>query len=117
MLGAVPGIDRIRIQGFGCIEDVELELGPLQAFIGPNDSGKSTILRAVAVVAAAAIEGPSGDEPRARKGGGIAIELGQQAYRLECRTSGQLDESVTVANDRAVLGINLFASLAPFRVL
>jgi predicted ATPase len=47
MLGAVPGIDRIRIQGFGCIEDLELELGPLQAFIGPNDSGKSTILRAV----------------------------------------------------------------------
>lgn len=45
MLDAVPGIDRIRIRGFGCIEDVEIELGPLQAFIGPNDSGKSTILR------------------------------------------------------------------------
>lgn len=35
---AVPGIERIHIKGFGCIEDVELELGPLQAFIGPNDS-------------------------------------------------------------------------------
>lgn len=45
----VPGIERIRIEKFGCIEEVDLELGPLQAFIGPNDSGKSTILRAVAV--------------------------------------------------------------------
>lgn len=60
MLDAVPGIDRIRIQGFGCIEDVELELGPLQAFIGPNDSGKSTILRAVAVVRT---KGDSGSRP------------------------------------------------------
>lgn len=55
MLDAVPGIDRIRIQGFGCIEDVELELGLLQAFIGPNDSGKSTILRAVQTVVEAVL--------------------------------------------------------------
>jgi predicted ATPase len=106
----VPGIDRIRIQGFGCIEDVELELGPLQAFIGPNDSGKSTILRAVQVVVAAAIEGPSGDEPRSRRGGGIAIEIGQQAYRLVCRTSGQLDEERAVASDRAPFGNDSFAA-------
>ena len=50
----MSGIDRIHIKGFGCVQDVELELGPLQAFIGPNDSGKSTILRAVEVAVGAA---------------------------------------------------------------
>jgi predicted ATPase len=46
MMGRAPTIDRIRIKRFGCIQDVELKLSPLHAFIGPNDSGKSTILRA-----------------------------------------------------------------------
>jgi len=34
-------------QGFGCLKQVEVELTPLHAFIGPNDSGKSTLLKAI----------------------------------------------------------------------
>jgi energy-coupling factor transporter ATP-binding protein EcfA2 len=95
MLGAVPGIDRIRIQGFGCIEDVELELGPLQAFIGPNDSGKSTILRAVAVAVSFAVSGgDSVAEPRCRLNASIVLGLGQQQWvELKCYRPGFLGDA------------------------
>ncbi len=86
ILGAVPGIERIHIKGFGCIEDVELELGPLQAFIGPNDSGKSTILRAVEVAVAAALRpGHAIDEPRCRLDGTLEIAGQDDRLSLEFR--------------------------------
>jgi predicted ATPase len=40
-------IENVHIQNFGCIKDLEMKLTPLHALIGPNDSGKSAILRAV----------------------------------------------------------------------
>ena len=42
-------IDKIRIQNFKCLRDVEVELGPLNVLIGPNDSGKSSFLDAIAI--------------------------------------------------------------------
>lgn len=42
----------LEIVGYGCIKRARLDLTPLHAFIGPNDSGKSTLLRAVADLAA-----------------------------------------------------------------
>jgi predicted ATPase len=46
-VGEHPGIERIKIENFGCIRQVEFSLCPLHALIGPNDSGKSTLLRAI----------------------------------------------------------------------
>jgi predicted ATPase len=40
-------VEAIRIVRFGCLLDVRLELTRLHALIGPNDSGKSTILAAL----------------------------------------------------------------------
>jgi predicted ATPase len=40
-------VEKLAIRNFGCIRDVRLELTRLHALIGPNDSGKSTILRAI----------------------------------------------------------------------
>jgi predicted ATPase len=40
-------IERLTVKNFGCVKDVSVELTPLHAFIGPNDSGKSTLLRAM----------------------------------------------------------------------
>ena len=40
-------LQKIEITEFSCLRDVKIELTPLHALIGPNDSGKSTILRAV----------------------------------------------------------------------
>lgn len=40
-------IKRIRIQNFRCLEDLEIEFDAVTTFIGPNGTGKSTILRAL----------------------------------------------------------------------
>jgi predicted ATPase len=40
-------IEELHVEGFGCLRNVDAMLTPLHAFIGPNDSGKSTLLRAV----------------------------------------------------------------------
>jgi ABC-type uncharacterized transport system ATPase subunit len=45
-----PFIETLRIEGYGCIREASFELSRLHAFVGPNDSGKSTILRAVETV-------------------------------------------------------------------
>ncbi|HEY0192819.1 MAG TPA: AAA family ATPase, partial [Kofleriaceae bacterium] len=42
-----PYITRARIRDYGCARDVTLELTRLHALIGPNDSGKSTVLSAL----------------------------------------------------------------------
>jgi predicted ATPase len=42
-----PFVETVRIQNFGCARDVTLELTRLHALIGPNDSGKSTVLAAI----------------------------------------------------------------------
>ncbi len=43
-------IDHVEAHNYGCLYDVKLDLTPLHALVGPNDSGKSTILRAVRVM-------------------------------------------------------------------
>lgn len=40
-------VETVRIQSFGCVRDARLELTRLHALIGPNDSGKSTVLAAL----------------------------------------------------------------------
>lgn len=42
-----PYVDWVRIENFGCVRQADIKLTPLHALIGPNDSGKSTILRAI----------------------------------------------------------------------
>lgn len=42
-----PFVDRLQVENFACVKSVDVSLTPLHAFIGPNDSGKSTLLRAI----------------------------------------------------------------------
>ncbi len=42
-----PFVDHIRIEDYRCVRKVDVALTRLHAFIGPNDSGKSTILSAL----------------------------------------------------------------------
>ncbi len=42
-----PWVEELRIQNYGCVRDAEFRFTPLHALIGPNDSGKSTVLRAL----------------------------------------------------------------------
>ncbi len=43
-----PHVERLRVRSFRCIKEVDFPLTPLHALIGPNDSGKSTLLEAIA---------------------------------------------------------------------
>lgn len=40
-------LERLHLQNYGCVDDATFSLSPLHALIGPNDSGKSTVLRAL----------------------------------------------------------------------
>src|SRR5690242_16977694 len=40
-------ITKLHVENFGCVKKVDVALTPLHAFIGPNDSGKSTLLKAI----------------------------------------------------------------------
>src|SRR4051812_24131284 len=42
-----PYVEELCIQNYGCIRDATFRFTPLHALIGPNDSGKSTVLRAL----------------------------------------------------------------------
>ncbi len=41
-------IDRLQISNFKCLREVDVEFGPFNILIGPNDSGKSSLLQAIA---------------------------------------------------------------------
>ena len=49
-------IQKLDIENYGCIKKATFALTPLHALIGPNDSGKSTTLRALRTVARCAVE-------------------------------------------------------------
>src|SRR6266536_6148406 len=40
-------ITRLHLKNFKCIRDAQVELGPFTVLIGPNDSGKTTLLDAI----------------------------------------------------------------------
>ena len=58
-------IRQLDIENYGCIKKATFALTPLHAFIGPNDSGKSTILQALRMVLRYAV-GDFGSEPSVR---------------------------------------------------
>jgi len=43
-------IEKLIIENFRSIKDREIKLGPMNAFIGPNNAGKSNIMRALTLV-------------------------------------------------------------------
>lgn len=54
--GSQRYIERIRVRNFRCIQSVGFPLTPLHALIGPNDSGKSTLLEALRAISAGGSE-------------------------------------------------------------
>ena len=42
----------MHIQNFKCFKDFDIELGPFNVLVGPNDSGKTAFLQAIRLVAA-----------------------------------------------------------------
>ncbi len=50
-------LKHMRIKGFRCLKDTGLEFAPLTVLIGPNDSGKSSILDSLFVLSRIALDG------------------------------------------------------------
>lgn len=69
-----PWIERLVVEGMGCLRRVDVSLTPLHALIGPNDSGKSTLLRAVDV----AVRSLTSREPYSQRG----AVLGKTSFSL-----------------------------------
>lgn len=78
-------IQSLRIQEFGCIRDATIELTPLHALIGPNDSGKSTALRALQAMADIVANGQSSPfwNRRTRSGMSIVAQVNARYFFLE----------------------------------
>jgi predicted ATPase len=49
-----PFLSELHVKSFACLKDVKCTFTPIHALIGPNDSGKSTLLRAIQHVASQA---------------------------------------------------------------
>ena len=43
-------ITKLRVKNFKALRDVEISLTPIHVLIGPNDSGKTSILDAIAAL-------------------------------------------------------------------
>ena len=43
-------IERLRVKNFKALRDIEIELTPIHVLIGPNDSGKTSILDVLAAL-------------------------------------------------------------------
>jgi len=52
-------IHRWKLKNFKSVEDADVELAPLTILVGPNSSGKSSLLQSILLIAQAAQEGPA----------------------------------------------------------
>ena len=83
-------ISRFRVQNYKALRDVTLDLTPVHALIGPNDSGKTSLLEAVAAL------GRSVDRPLSDifltdwTGKELLTVGGGDTVRLSCWVPGRL---------------------------
>lgn len=111
---AQTAIQKVKINNCGCIKEAEVELSSLHAFVGPNDSGKSTLLRAVRSATHLAVGtftqnyavgptgptglqgwpgGPSGSTGPQGWPGGPSGSTGSQEWRGSTFSAGELSRS------------------------
>jgi len=93
-------LTRIRIQNYKCLADVTLNLGPFNVLIGPNDTGKSSVLEAVFLLS----ELVKGRE--LGKGEGIP-NLGEFIAHREGKTLLSFVANLRLAQTQAVYSIEI----------
>lgn len=101
-------LKKITIESFKSLEDVEVELGAVNVFVGANGSGKSNLLEAIGVLSAAAA-GRVDDEALMRRGVRPGLP---QLYKCALRGTGQTPHIVFAAeNEDASYKVSLFNPL------
>jgi predicted ATPase len=53
-------LSKLKVSNFGSLQDVAVDFGPVTVLVGPNDAGKSMILRALEVLTGACTAVPGG---------------------------------------------------------
>ena len=101
-------LNRIKVEAFKSLENVEIDLGRVNVFIGANGSGKSNFLEAIGVLSAAA-NGRVDDEALSRRG----VRLGLPAlYKSSFKSSRQPKEiRFTASNEGSSYAVGLFNPL------
>lgn len=103
-------IDTLVVSNYGCVKDLVLKLSPLHALIGPNDSGKSTLLRALrtALQLGSGLFKQSGDEwwpfdhgliASAQAKIGIGSKSLDRAFMVEMLPKGRRRETIIRLSD------------------
>lgn len=108
-----PYVEELRIQSYGCIRDATFRLTPLHALIGPNDSGKSTVLRALRTVVYLAGKEPDQltqlalsralQSSSTKSGAFIQIKSSGEGYHVPSQSAQLIPSKVRAAIDGAQL--------------
>jgi predicted ATPase len=83
-------LTELHVQGFGCLKDVKCKLTPLHALIGPNDSGKSTMLRAIQTLCTPAYRGDFHVYARFSDSSDLRVNQGAPGLRASLPGSPQI---------------------------
>lgn len=101
-------LKQIKIESFKSLENVEVELGRVNVFIGANGSGKSNLLEAIGVLGAAA-NGRVDDEALLRRGVRPGLPV---LYKSSFKNSRQpVEIRFTATNEKASFSVGLFNPL------
>lgn len=108
-------LNRVRVQNFKCLRDVDVELSPFTVLIGPNDSGKSSFLTALQLLGKLACsDGTNGHEAR-----DVAATLRENSWRLSPSLTVSLTAEAVDPVDFALsmsVGVGLSNQIQSLRV-
>lgn len=101
-------LNKIKVESFKSLENVEIELGLVNVFIGANGCGKSNLLEAIGVLGAAA-NGRVDDEALLRRGVRPGLPV---LYKSSFKGSRQPSAiRFTASNEGALFSVGLFNPL------
>jgi predicted ATPase len=108
-------LNRVKVQNFKCLRDVDVELGPFTVLIGPNDSGKSSFLAALQLLGKLAFL----DHEHSQAALDVAKVLRQNSWRLSAEATVLISAEGNEPDDFALLfsvGTNSAQQIQSLRV-
>ena len=85
-------LTELKVQGYRALADFHAKLGPLTAIVGPNASGKSTVLEVLELASEAVKEGTVGDAIARRGGSDSVLWRGGHGWGFQMYLSLECDD-------------------------